>query len=65
MNKSSFLDGKNHFKIMVQNSWCEYNALNEILEFISNKGWVIHFVDNGNISCTKERIKQSSLCESL
>ena len=52
---TDFLKGKNHFKITVQDNWCEYGPLNEILQVISEKGWDIHFVDNGNISCTKEK----------
>lgn len=55
MDKKEFIKGKNHIKITVQDGWCEYEPLNEIIQFLSSNGWNVHFVDNGNISCTKER----------
>ena len=58
MTKKEFISGKNHIKIVVQDGWCEYKALTGILDFLSDDGWDVHFVDNGNISCTKERIEE-------
>jgi len=55
MTKKPFLNGSNHFKITIHDGWCEYNQLNEVLQSISNLGWNINFVDNGNISCTKKK----------
>ena len=60
MSKKPFLEGKNHFKIIVQDGWCEYEALNEVLQPLSNSGWDINFVDNGNISCTKEKMNKTN-----
>ena len=55
MSNKEFIQGKNHIKITVQDGWCEYEPLNEVLQVLSESEWTIHFVDNGNISCTKER----------